>query len=107
MRSVWTAKLVNAGANSGLQFCQETGNCRTESFNIDQKGIVALRRGQRCKFSFTATSAKTFGNLLLLLQRKQDIRVYADRPGAISAVVPPSWRSAPIATRPSNSVVPW
>src|SRR5690348_7527640 len=50
-----------------------------EPLEIDQERVVALWRGQGQEPGVGTTRAQAVGDLLLLLQREQDVRVHADR----------------------------
>src|SRR3546814_15010948 len=64
-------------ANPGS--CQEIGDGGAEAVEIDQERVVALRRLERQEVRLRATRAQAVGDLLLLLQREQDVGVHADR----------------------------
>src|SRR3546814_6404374 len=64
-------------AKPGL--CQEIGDGGAEAVEIDQERVVALRRLERQEVRLRAARAQAVGDLLLLLQREQDVGVHANR----------------------------
>src|SRR3546814_6658070 len=70
---------VRGGGRAKPGSCQEIGDGGAEAVEIDQECVVALRRLARQEVRLRATRAQAVGDLLLLLQREQDVGVHADR----------------------------
>src|SRR3546814_16312651 len=71
---------VRGGGRAKPGSCQEIGDGGAEAVEIDQECVVALRRLERQEVRLRATRAQAVGDLLLLLQREQDVGVHAERP---------------------------
>src|SRR3546814_7868822 len=70
---------VRGGGRAKPGLCQEIGDGGAEAVEIDQERVVALRRLERQEVRLRATRAQAVGDLLLLLQREQDVGVPAAR----------------------------
>src|SRR5690606_4423394 len=62
-----------------LQGIEEIGDGRPEAVEVDQERVMALRRLERQEMRLGAAGTQAVGDLLLLLQREQDVGVHADR----------------------------
>src|SRR3546814_14951 len=67
------------------QAVEEAPDGWAEAGEVDQEGVVALRGVQRQEAGIGAAGAQAFGDLLLLLQREQDVGGDADRQRLVHA----------------------
>src|SRR5690242_2546113 len=75
---------------TGSEPLQEAADRRAVVGNVDQERVVPLRRVQRHEFHRCAGVAQAVGDLLLLLEREQDVGAHADhhRPLDVDALEP-------------------
>src|SRR4249919_2219108 len=79
------ARLPGEASGTRSQCRQKRADGRPEAGDVDQERVVSLRRWQRQEGGVRTSCAQAVGNLLLLLQREQDVGGDPDRQGLVDA----------------------